>query len=228
VAWTELGQGGDWFLVNAPSDGTPPTRTRVPADTTVQGFLDGGRVVFSTSDARTGAADFGVQSVTGEVATFDGFLNLGGVSEATGLVAGLTKYQDDGTTCSAVTDPVAGSRPLWRTCDYQLRDFSADGRYLIGYAGQFDGIGSPSLSILDARTGEPVVDYVSGHSQGSLTEVAQAVWEDEDSVIAVVGSHTKMTLVRADLDGTLTRVAEPRESVNLSVGFLLPKHPFGQ
>ena len=126
-----------------------------------------------------------------------------------------------------MTDPVAGSKPLWETCDYSLGAFSPDGRYIVGLAPYSDGPGSPSLSILDARTGEPVVDYRGPKGRQTFIGVDQVVWEDDDTVLATVTQDAEQTIVRAELDGALSQVAPPLTTADLSIEYRFPNHPFG-
>ena len=229
VAWVEF-EDGTSTLVNAPTDGGTATRTPLEsqAETPAEpvGFLSDGQVVFTTTDARTFESEFGVATTSGEVTPFRGFNVLESTSEVTGLVAGQTKFLGDGS-CSGVTGPVDGTKLLWETCDYQLGAFSPDGRYIVGLAAYSDGPGSPSLSILDAATGDPVVDYRGPKNGRTYIGVDQVVWEDDDTVLATVSQDADQTIVRAELNGALSRVTPPLPTEGLNIEYRFPNHPFG-
>jgi hypothetical protein len=145
----------------------------------------------------------------------------------TGLVAGQTKFRGD-STCSEVrnTDP-ALSRLVFETCDYNLGGaFSPDGRWVIGYASYSD-LGSPTLAILDAATGDPVVEFASSRDADESAVVHAAAWEDDDTVVAVVEQAGEQAVLRLAADGTATRVSDVRQA-QMSIEFFLPQHLFGQ
>jgi hypothetical protein len=228
VAWVEV-EDGTSILVNAPTDGSTATRTPLQSEphspAAPVGFLAGGSVVFTTTDAATSESEFGVATTSGEVTAFGGFNVLESASEVTGLVAGQTQFLGDGS-CSGVTDPLTGTKLLWETCDYQLGQFSPDGRYIVGLAAYSDGPGSPSLSILDARTGEPVVDYSAPKYRRIYIAVDQAVWEDDDTLLATVEQDGKQSIVRAEFDGALSRVTPSLPTSDMSIEYRFPNHPF--
>jgi hypothetical protein len=99
---------------------------------------------------------------------------------------------------------------VWETCDHQLGAFSPDGQHLVGLAAYFDGPGSPSLSILDATTGEPVVDFeLTAAPQRVVAIAPEVVWEDDQTLLATYIDGTEQYVVRLGLDGTVERVAGP-------------------
>jgi hypothetical protein len=229
VAWVEArGNGADWTVVNAPADGSEQVRTPTSPDTQVEGFLADDAVATSHFDDATGDTYYGQATPEGEfdAIPLEGYQRVGGVSATSGLVAGQTKYLGD-STCSEVRNTdTAQDRLVYETCDYQLADFSPDGRWLIGYATYYD-LGSPTLAILDAATGDPVVEYVSSRKQSEAAVVLAAAWEDDDTVIAVVNQGGEQAVLRLESDGTATRVSDVREE-QMSIEFFLPQHLFGQ
>jgi len=229
LGWVEL-EDGKPLLVNSPVDGGTTIRVRIPGnqhtETSPVGFLADGTLVFITADPTTFEYEFGYVTTSGEISSFGGFNVLESTSEATGLVAGQTEFLGDGS-CSGVIDPLADTKLLWETCDYSLGQFSPDGRYIVGLAAYSDGPGSPSLSILDARTGEPVVDYRGPQDRRTYIGVDQVVWEDDDTVLATVEQDGEQGIVRAELDGALSRVAPSLPTANLSIEYRFPNHPFG-
>ena len=188
VAWVEAqGNGDDWTVVNAPADGGEPILTPTQPDTQVEGFLADDAVATSHFDNPVDSYSYGQATPEGEFDAIPlaGYQSVGGVSAANGLVAGQTKFLGD-STCSEVRNTDTAQQQLvYETCDHKLADFSPDGRWLIGYATYYD-LGSPTLAILDAATGDPVVEYVSSRKQAESAVVHAAAWEDDDTVIAVV------------------------------------------
>lgn len=224
VAWVEV-DSQSWTLVNAPVDGGETIRTAVSDQSIPVGFLAGDHVAFSARDLATGQISGGVAGPQGafDDPAFKGMQRLTGVTE--GRVAVQVDFRGN-KTCSQVRDQAGAGETVWETCDYQLRAFSPDGQLIIGFASYFD-FGSPSLSILDATTGEPVVDFVSDNSASEATVVHAAVWEDDDTVIAHVEQSGEQSVVRLELNGSLTRVADVREPRDLSLEFFLPQHVAG-
>lgn len=120
------------------------------------------------------------------------------------LVAAMTSVNElEPGSCSGVFD---GTRALWDTCDYSLEDFSPDGRYLTATDAYLDGPGSSHLAILDAATGDRLVEFDSGDGF-----VVNRVWEDASHVLVVHHSYAdgRWRLFRVGLDGSVERVAEP-------------------
>ncbi|WP_107771977.1 hypothetical protein [Nocardioides sediminis] len=231
VAWVEY-TGTGWRLVNAPTTGgeavTSDVTTAGPdAPSAAVGFLPGDHVVVESTDARTSRSSYRVVGPDRTTtATFGGFNHVVSSSPVNGLVAGQTEYSGDGS-CSGVKDPLSASRELvWETCDHQLGAFSPDGRYVVGLAPYFDGLGSPTLAILDAATGRPVVEFVSGRSARSAAAVGDVVWEDPTTLLATVTQGVDQYVVRATIDGRVEVVAGPRPS-EMSVEFRFPAHTFG-
>ncbi len=119
-----------------------------------------------------------------------------------GLFAGYTEIKDDGS-CSAVHD--ASDAVLWQTCDHRLSTFSPDGKHLLAAGPYGDGAGDSDLTILDARTGDVRLDL---HTTGQAV-VTQAVWEDDDHVLAVVLEGDRSAIVRFDLRGNRSAAVAP-------------------
>ena len=72
----------------------------------------------------------------------------------------------------------------WETCDHTLGRFSPDGDYVVALASQFDGPGSPTVSVLDADTGDSLIDFRPAN--GGFVGVDQVEWEDDDTLLATV------------------------------------------
>lgn len=78
------------------------------------------------------------------------------------------------------------------------------------------------LAILDAATGEPLVEWTSERGDRSPALVQSVVWEDDDTLLATVTEVTEQTVVRADLDGSLEQAAEPL-AVQMSIAYRFPQ-----
>ena len=88
-----------------------------------------------------------------------GLLQADTASPALGVVAGATRYTPEGT-CFAVVDALARSGDgVWDTCDHRLGPFSASGTYVVGIdRARPTATARPTITVLDAATGEEVVD----------------------------------------------------------------------
>jgi hypothetical protein len=228
VAWIEArGNGDDWTVVNAATDGGEQIRTPTSADTAVEGFLAEDAVATSHFDEATGETFYRQAGPDGELDAIplDGYQRVGGVSEVTGLVAGQTEFRGD-SSCSEVRNTdTAQPRLVFKTCDHQMGAFSPDGRWLIGYATYFD-LGSQSLAILDAATGDPVVEFVGSRKPAEAAMVHSAVWEDDDTVVAVVEQGGRQAVLRLEADGAATRVSDVRDAA-MSIEYFLPQDIYG-
>lgn len=220
VAWAERETPAAVTLVNAPADGSDPLTWQLPAaerfgPVTVVGFLDRATLVYQTSGADR--VHVGTATAGGEPTALRGFLDVSDASEANGLVAGRTSYDDRAPdSCSGVMDP-RGSQMLWERCGVWLGKFSPDGRHVTAYPGSFD-YAAPTLFVLDAYTGETVVEFSPAPGGRQVAGVQQVAWEDADSVLAVVVEGNRQGLVRADLDGGLEAITEPvAENMQMNV-----------
>ena len=230
VAWVEArGNGDDWTVVNAPADGGEPILTPAQPHTQVEGFLAADAVATSHFDNPVDSYSYGQATPKGELDAIPlaGYQYVGGVSEASGLVAGQTKFLGD-RTCSEVRNTdTAQEQLVYETCDHQLADFSPDGRWLIGYATYFD-LGSQTVAILDATTGDPVVEFGGYPKQAAGAAVVHdAAWVDDDTVMAVVEQGGEQAVLRLEANGAATRVSDVRDAA-MSIEFFLPKHLSGQ
>ncbi|MGZ5403441.1 MAG: hypothetical protein ACXWDL_02205 [Nocardioides sp.] len=221
AAWVEV-DGDQWSL----AAGTPEAeswRTPVQPNTQPVGFQTDGSVVLQTLDHETGESTFAVADGQRSVPFGEGLLRLEATSEVTDAVSALASYDDPvGTACFTVLDPV-GDTTVFDTCDFQPVAFSPDGTLVAGFMAYADAIGSPELAILDAATGEPLVQWSSGRDRNPAS-VQEVAWEDADTVLATVTESGQQTVVRGELDGTLEQVAEPTQ-VNMSVAYWLPGAP---
>ncbi len=215
-------------LVSAPTDGSAPISWPLayPAAEPMGpvGYLPGGSVVFES----LGGVEptIGIARADGTTSAVEGFLKVRGVSESTGLVSGQVSYDDaTATSCSGVADALAGGGDLlWRTCDFALGAFSPDGQYVLGGTPDADGMGSPTLSVLDARTGR-VVTRFTPRTRDSFVAVQQAAWEDSETVLAVVAEGVDQAVVRAGVDGSLERAGRTYQERDLGMALWFADQP---
>jgi hypothetical protein len=158
-----------------------------------------GCVVFFDGEQDGSPHGFSVDS-DGTVAAVGNLRSVGGVSPE-GAVAGLYSVADDGS-CSAMRD--AGGRELWSTCNHGLGQFSPDGRYVVGRPAYLDGIGDPSVAILDAGTGDVVAEWSS--TQATQAFINNAAWDTDGTLLATVFEKDSWSLMRMSPDGSLTTV----------------------
>lgn len=125
---------------------------------------------------------------------FEGLRNLAGISPD-GLVAGQVSFNDAGS-CSEVRNPENAT--LWKTCANSLEAFSPDGSYVLAGPAYQDGPGGGQLTILDARTGDVVLDLTT--AQGAW--VADGRWEDDGHVVAPVYDNGTWAVLRFALNGS--------------------------
>jgi hypothetical protein len=130
-------------------------------------------------------------------------------SPVAGVVAAITSSDIEGS-CSAVIDGTAPSGAVvWETCDYALDHFSPDGQHVVGTIASAGEYGSPTLAVLDATTGEVVVDFelvLPRRQVGGVNET-NILWEDDGHLVARVWQGGDgSVIVRLGLDGTVQRL----------------------
>jgi hypothetical protein len=193
---------GDPRLLRLEAGGTAPERVQPVA---VQGSgsceaADGdGCAVFFNGEQDLVPQAF--SSTSGGVTEAIGNLReLGGVS-IEGPVTGTTSVTDDGS-CSAMWDR-AGDE-AWTTCDHTLGRFSPDGRYVVGHPAYLDGLGDPSVAILDVASGEVVAQWQSTANSQAL--INSAAWDTDGTLLATVWEEDTWSLMRMSPDGSLRTV----------------------
>ena len=208
--------GVRWTVVNSDALGREQeiwtNLTPGPRDARVRtvGFLPGDEVVAAQTDPGDGTESGMIVTRGSDIEPLDGFLSLVSSSPATGLVAGQTEFTGDGS-CSAVSDPRSGSTGmLWETCEHQLGAFSPNGSLLVGISPYFDGLTFPTLSVIDAATGETVLDFeVPGAGSRAVGFTPEVVWEDDSTLLASLVDGDQHRVVRLGLDGSVEIVAGP-------------------
>ena len=215
IAWAEH-DNTRWYVVDVTADGTrEERRTPLPegpaeAKVEIVGFASETEVIVTQMDPADGMLT--TLRVDGSAVTpVPGFVRPWTASSATGAVAGVTRVRGDLSSCSAVIDAQTRTgTPAWDTCDYTLAAFSPDGRYVVGLASYLDPNGSPTLAVLDAATGEPLIDYELIGPRNSLLGINERVaWEDADTLIVTMYSKDRQYVLRLGLDGTVERITAP-------------------
>lgn len=217
VAYTERDpETGEQVLANAATNGLDVTTWPMPdSEVTPVGFLPGMQVLFQTQGEDP---LIGIANGEGTITELDGFNGVSDASESSGLVAGQTLWQPL-KECYGVMDPTAStSETIWETCDYTLGDFSPNGQYVLGGTPGADAMGSPSMAVLDAQTGDVVVEFEP--PKGTYMGLYQVAWESNDSLLAMVyHGDGDVIMVRAHLDGRLEQVGPTGQSRNMNLPF---------
>ncbi|MFC7361946.1 hypothetical protein [Nocardioides astragali] len=217
VAYTNH-DGYRWVVVDNEVTGEQAERTTALPNGSVEarvrtvGFLPDDGLVAAQTDPADGTETTFIVTPEGTTKPLPGLIEAVSASPATGMVAGLTSVDmESAQSCSALVDGRdSNGDAAWETCDHQLGAFSPDGQHLVGLAEYFDGPGSPSLSILDATTGEPVIDFeLTAAPQRVVAIAPEVVWEDDQTLLATYIDGTEQYVVRLGLDGTVERVAGP-------------------
>lgn len=214
VAYTVRQSQTQVMLVDAPTDGTDPVTWMIemPPGESLDpvGFLDNDTVVYNAP-----ATDvMGIARTGGTLTPVEGLRRIDDASEATGMISGLVSYGNS-SGCSGVMDPDSG-RLLWKSCDYSNLRFSPDGRLVVADASYFDGPGSPTVTILDASTGD-VVAHFSPVRRDTVVGVSQSAWEDDDTVLSYVDEGGDQALVRLEVDGSSELVTDVVKVPSMSV-----------
>ena len=115
---------------------------------------------------------------------------------------------------------------MWETCDHQLGAFSPDGRYVVGLAPYFDGLGSPSVGDPGRHHGRARCRLRQRPHRTLRGSRGDVVWEDATTLLATVTQGVDQYVVRATIDGRVERVAGPRPT-EMSVEYRFATPPFG-
>ena len=199
------------LVTAAPADGsTEPVNWRLPARpyVTPVGFVDDDTVVFEATDMQ-GASVIYTASPGEEPQPLDTPL-LGATSAGDGIVYGFTRVDEiEPSVCSAAVDVRTGGM-LWENCDYSLPKgaLSPSGGLLLANPGYVDGYGPLSVSVLDASTGKPLVDYGQVDRQGQVTALDSA-WETDQTFLTSIADGEDFALVRYGVDGGSELTMDP-------------------
>ena len=216
VAWTEM-DNGRWNVVEVTADGRDRRSPANPQNHEVRavGYVAHDALVYNSHDRR-GHIEARVLEPSGRDVEVPAKPRLWGAvstSQARGLVAG--QEVADGSACWLVVAYETGET-AFRTCDFGLDSFSPDGRFIIGNSAETDGAGARDLAVLDARTGDVVVRFEQ--PRDGQMYLGQAVWEDDDHVLAPLTDGLETEVVRFGLDGSM----ETASGVVKSPDYFLP------
>ena len=132
--------------------------------------------------------------------------------------AGITRFNDDLTTCSSVRDAESGDE-VWKTCDNRVVDFSPTGAAALGIGSVGSGNGEGQITLLDAADGSIFVDLVADEQHQVFA--TQWAWEDDSHVLVVVREGLDWSVVRLGTDGSLELAVEPRGGDEIDAPFIL-------
>lgn len=206
VAWVAPEAGAQTLFSRSVSDRSDSQAWDFPSSPVVEpvGYLGEHRVAFKEQEGRVKA---GIAEPDGTITQLPRFINVRDANETNGLISAQTSSDPSEGGCFAVVDPDSPKDPVWETCDYALGSFSPDGRYVMATDPYQSGLGPVSLSILDARTGEPVAEFQPGSRRPGLTLVTPS-WEGSNSILASAVGEGDQVLLRLGVDGTLEDASE--------------------
>lgn len=215
VAWAAH-DGERWSVINNEVTGEEPEqRTTLPPGPVASavgtiGFVSADEVLAFELDQVDGSITTFL-AVDGEVVELPWIDEAASASPVTGMIAGRT-IVDDGRSCAATFDGRSrAEEPLWTDCGRSLGDFNPDGSLVVAIPNgdQASDGPRPGVSILDATTGSTVVDFEVTGARQRVVGIADAVWEDEQALLATYVDGNQLYVVRLGLDGTVERVAGP-------------------
>lgn len=215
VAWAAH-DGERWSILNNDVAGEQPEQTTPlppgPYDSSVGtiGFVSDEEVLAFELDQVDGLITTFL-AVAGEVVELPWIDEAASASPVTGMIAGRT-IVDDGRSCAATFDGrTRAEEPLWTDCERDLGDFNPGGSLVLAIPDGDQGSDGPrpGVSILDATTGASLVDFEVTGARQRVVGIADAVWEDEQTLLATYADADQLYVVRLGLDGTVERVAGP-------------------
>jgi hypothetical protein len=212
---------GRTVVVDAPREsGSEPDAVswEAPRDSTVRpvGYLGEQTVVYQAGYDEDAVVEMGIYDDGPVTVPLEGFVRAVSTSEAAGLVAGQLSWSPAAGSCYGVMDPARSTTAMvWQTCDYSLHAFSPDGRYVIAGPPDHDMWGPSGLTVLEVGSWEPAVEFTP--ERDVVGQVAQAVWEDKDTVLALLVENDDMGIVRAELSGGLELTTDVYPSTDMTL-----------
>jgi len=169
-----------------------------------------------------------VNSGVGEAETFDShgindnpvpfvveFSDVSGDS----LVSYVDKIEDAGSCGGLVDLKQTNNRPEWRTCDYEPAQISPDSKHVIGLPSYYDGLGIPTITALDAKTGLPTGQY---SVEGGF--ISQWAWSTDGHVVFDAYDGARWHLFSMDVDGSVAEIGEPAPGKEFNSPFTVINH----
>jgi len=135
------------------------------------------------------------------------------------LVTYVDKIEDAGSCGGLVDLKNPGSEPVWETCEFEAAQISPDGQHVIGLPSYYDGLGIPTISVLDAETGTSTGQY---SPEGGF--VAQWAWSTDGRVVFDAYDGAKWHLLAMTADGSITEIGEPVAGEDFDSPFTLVQH----
>ncbi len=211
MAWAD---GGSEPFVIGHSDLTGPSISAISGTSCAPGtpsdclfYASGWNMQTNTSESFTMTPDGQV----GEVAR-GAIVNVNDVTDD-GRLVGLTELRDDGS-CSAVFAP-GETEPVFRTCDHTLEAFSPNGDLVLASEPYHSGIGSGTIAIYDAATGDLLAERTKTKNRHAFYN--SAVWEDESHVLFTAYQDGQWSIVRMGLDGAMEYAMAPQKGEDVTV-----------
>jgi hypothetical protein len=208
VAWTASKPGAQTLVLHATTESGTDRSWDFAASPPVEpgGVLGDDRVVFQTTNQRTGKVTVGIAEADGSTSGFADVVDAMAVS-GDGLVSVMTRSNPDNSGCFGIVDTAADPTAVaWETCENSLGVFSPDGRYVLAGPAYLDGAGDRTLAVLDARTHREVATFDQPR-KGQVT-IGQTAWESDDTAVAYVSDGPSEALLRLGVDGTMERATD--------------------
>ena len=108
-------------------------------------------------------------------------------------------------------DGLAGTgASVWDTCDHRIGPFSPSGAYVAGIDPEADGPGSPTISVLDAATGEELMTFEAALPRRTVGGFwTQMAWDGDEALVARLWRGEDYFMMRLGLDGSVQRIDIP-------------------
>lgn len=135
------------------------------------------------------------------------------------LVSFVDKIEDAGSCGGLVDLTQNNNRPEWRTCDHEPAQISPDSSHVIGLPSYYDGLGIPTIAVLDAETGSVTGQYSveSGH-------LSQWAWSTDGHVVFDAYDGARWHLFAMAPDGAVAEIAEPAKGKEFDSPFTVIDH----
>ncbi len=205
LAYTATGRDStDVVLTSTDGSRTPLTASVGPGTVQLVGFTADEQVAYTVT-GKDGTSGVFVTDFEGAPVRLDGLLNSKGAHAKTGVVSGMTSYDEsEPGSCWAVLDVVTQEQ-AWETCDFTLTRFSPDGRFVLGVDEYQDGIGGSQVAILDAADGTVLADYTTR----DLGFTREPVWELDSTALLATFQDGSWYLLRLGPDGVVEQALDP-------------------